>query len=146
MKSELKYVTIDTFSKEDLRELFDHIAIRVLKSNPVKIRQEGLGLKGSHKELEAHNPTISSILTLIATYDIKFKFTVEYGQEVEDDFSNLPPEDKTKVVKEMESQRKDVEPVAVEEKVEAPIKKEREYVKVEEEKKPIDESEIPDFS
>lgn len=107
MSKTLKYFKIKSFSKEELKDLFDAICTNIIKSTPTKVKQDVLKLTGTKKELEAFNPTITSLLTLITTYDIKFEFMVKY---VEQDFSEpIIEESINPVKKEMIEQAKDIE-------------------------------------
>jgi hypothetical protein len=135
-----KFASIESFSQEDLKGMFNHICEHVIKTKALKVKRDILKMKGTDKDLESANPTIMSLLTLIATYDLKFEFTVKYVESVEPDFSDAPEEPKTDVVKEMESQRKEItNPEA-----KAPVEEVKNPVS--EEKKPdLNEKEIPDF-
>lgn len=107
MTSKPKFVSIESFGKEDLKDLFDFISTNILKSTPLKVKQDVLKLKGSVKELNEHSPTIPSILTLIDTYDLKFELIIKYVDKEKDSFKALE-RDETDIQKELFAQEEEV--------------------------------------
>lgn len=144
-----QFATIDNFSKEELKSLFDFIAVKILKSTSLKVKQDDLKLKGTPTELKDHNPTIQSILTLIAIHDLKFEFTIHFASEVSPDFSDLPADDKTPVKAEMEAQKEDIKDIAVEKKDSPPsFVGDKKIVEVEvnpSSGRPLNDNDLPDF-
>lgn len=125
MTKKIKFVSIASFTKEDLKSLFDFICAKIIEIPALKVKQDVLKLKGTPKELNDYNPTISSILTLIATYNLDFEFKIHYVENEEDDFSGLP-ETKTDLVKKMDAQAQDIKPgvmdsVNIPEKIKLPV-------------------------
>lgn len=140
-----KFASIESFDPKELKALFEHISIDILKSNPTKIKKDVLGLKGTLEEINGYNPTIQSIVTLIALYDLKFEFSIKYIEEDEEDFSDaalVEAPKATGVKKVMEEQRKEIKPS-----VKAEVKREPlpPVVVGEPEKKEIKEADLPNF-
>jgi hypothetical protein len=145
MISKPKYASIETFDKQDLRELFDFVCDNIIHSTPLKVKRDILKLKGSDTELQEYNPTVQSILTLIATYDLKFEFMIKYVESVKPDFSLLE-RDETTIQKEMSAQKKDIAPEVkkseriVEKKVLPPVAEEKI------ERKAVVDDDLPEFN
>jgi hypothetical protein len=135
-----KYITIDSFHADDLKDLFNAICTQVLMRNPLQIKREVLKVKGTDRDLENYKPTLPSLLTLIATYDLKFDFTVKYVEMVNADTEEPPREPVADTVKELEKQRKEI--LDPELQVKAPRV---DVEKLVEEVKPVKEEDLPSF-
>lgn len=80
-----KFASINTFEKDDLNALFEVICTDIIGAEPMKVKQEKLGLEGSKKEIEEYPVSISDILNLITIYGIKFNFKINYEEKVKAD-------------------------------------------------------------
>lgn len=79
------FASINSFEKDDLNALFEVISTDIIGMDPIKVKQEKLGLEGSKKEIEEYPVSISDILTLITIYGIKFNFKINYEEKVKID-------------------------------------------------------------
>lgn len=140
-----KFLSIDSFSPEDINDLFNAICMEVLNSTPANIKQKALKLNGSKKELDAYKPSLAGLMTLITTYDIKFDFKITY-LKTDMDAPDLKEEEVfvDPLKKEIDEQSKVIVKDPEPEKTEFGGKK-VEVVEVDNSGKPIKEADIPDF-
>lgn len=150
MKSKAKFVSIESFSKEDLKALFEHICAHIIHKPSLEIKQDVLNIPGPGSTVANYNPTIQSILTLIATYDLKFEFTIKYVEKEEFEDSDFPPEPMAPIKKEMEKQRKEILPIKDEPSLLDGKEIQTVYVPTAKEaaqdKQPVNEDDLPEFN
>lgn len=145
MSKTVKYLSIDSLGKEDVKALFDAICTEVIGKEPSRVKQEILKLPGTKKELDAYKPSLATLMTLIETYDIKHEFKITYvkkdlNEPVEEEEPFIDP-----LKKEMEEQGKSIKKEPDVEKTEYGGKKVQ-IVEVENTTgKPVKDDDIPDF-
>lgn len=140
-----KYLSIDSFSKDDVNDLFNAICTEALNSTPSKIKQSVLKLPGTKKELDAFKPSLPSLITLLETYNIPFEFKVTY---IKTDLTHPGAEEEKPYVdplkQEMEEQRKSIkQDPSIEKKMYSPPRVQN--AEVDNFKPATKEEDIPDF-
>lgn len=72
------FIEIDSFSSEDLNDMFNAIAKKIAHMSPLEARERILELSGSKRSIETYKATMSDVLKIITIYDIPMKFRVEW--------------------------------------------------------------------
>ena len=109
-----KFLKVSSVSRQDMEDLFNAICDRVVNMTPTEIKRKILQLEGTKKDLEDFEPTILSILTIVAAFGIKMEFTIFYTDD-DGKKREIPIAEKIDVIKkEMAEQEKIVAPEILE--------------------------------
>lgn len=78
MSQELKYASIDTMSKEDIKALFEIMCEKIFKKKPNDVKKEVLNIKGGPKEIDKYEVTAHDLINIVVAYDLKFEFKINW--------------------------------------------------------------------
>lgn len=104
-------------SGQDIGDLFNAIAEKILFIKPFEAKKRFLNIKGNNSVIANHKPTLLDLATLIEAYDIKCEIKVSYVDGEVKAAIELPDPPKEEPVKAaMKEQVKEVKvPVKIEE-------------------------------
>lgn len=75
-------ITIDSISKNDVRELFNNICDEFIVLPGYLVKKTYLGFNGEKAHLLKQTPSIEDVLILCTKFGIKFSVNVEYNRSV----------------------------------------------------------------